>query len=95
MVSANIVKDILSYIGQDRYSNWYVGIATDPEDRLFNQHNVKKNAWGWIYCHTSTERDARDTEEFLLKEYLFKGDTGGGDRPCSVYAYKITPTTIE
>jgi len=26
----------------DKYSNWYCGIASDWEDRLFNEHKVPK-----------------------------------------------------
>jgi len=30
------------------YSNWYCGIASNPKDRLFREHNVSEEN-GWIY----------------------------------------------
>lgn len=96
MVVPNIVNNILSYIGQDNYATWYVGIATDPADRLFNQHNVDRVNGRWIYSRIDiSEQDARDTEKYLLDKYPFKGGPKGGMLPRSVYAYKITPVTME
>lgn len=95
MVQSQIVRDILAYIGNDVLSNWYVGIATNPQDRLFNQHNVSKQYGRWIYRDAATEQNARDTESYMLKQYPFKGDTGGGLYPAYVYAYRITSATVE
>jgi len=38
----DIIKNFKAHIkkGGGRYSDWYVGIATDPRDRLFNDHGV-------------------------------------------------------
>ena len=88
-----IVDFILNHIGSDDKSNWYVGIATDVENRLFNNHNVDKKNGHWCYKKASSEEETRDTESYLLDNYDFKGDTGGGDKPVYVYAYKITSTT--
>lgn len=92
-VDQNIANDIVNYVGNDRASAWYVGIATDPETRLFHDHNVDKESGHWIYRLAVSEADARDTEQYLLKHYSFQGGPGGGDNPRFVYAYKITAVT--
>ena len=90
-----IVDDILNYIGNDSKSSWYVGIATNVRNRLFVDHNVSEQKGRWIYRQADTEKTARDTENYLLENYPFKGNTGGGDYPKYVYAYKITSTTCQ
>ena len=92
MVNHTIVNEIKSHANQEGsgYSNWYCGIASDPDQRLFNDHNVPKGkgkAW-WIKKEAENEQNARDTEEYLLR-LGFDGDTGGGDyNTVYVYAYK-------
>ena len=34
---------------------WYVGIASDPEDRLFGDHNVSKNKDHWAHIPADSE----------------------------------------
>jgi hypothetical protein len=90
-----IVKDIIGHVGNANKSEWYVGIATDAKQRLFVDHNVVENGGHWIYRSAGSEQVARDTEKYLLDTYNFRGGTGGGDNPIYVYAYKITPSTLE
>lgn len=92
-VNHQIANDIVNHVDSDNKSNWYVGIATNPTNRLFDDHCVDKEHGGWIYRDASNETDARDTEAYLLNEYHFKGDVGGGNHPTYVYAYKITSYT--
>jgi hypothetical protein len=95
-IDNKIVADILEYVGSAKKSEWYVGIATDVQDRLFSGHNVpEKGSQGWIYRTASSEQNARDTEKHLLNTYSFKGGAGGGDCPKCIYAYKITGSTKE
>jgi len=95
MVNNNIVNDIKNHADRESsgYDNWYCGIASDPDDRLFNNHNVPKGkgkAW-WIKRNAGNEQDARDTEAYLLN-LGFDGDTGGGDYLTThVYAYRKIP----
>lgn len=72
-------------------ADWYVGIATDVEKRLFVEHNVDRNGW-WIYRKADSERAAREAEAELL-ELGYDGGTGGGDCPKYVYAYLKGPNT--
>lgn len=93
-VNYKIVNDIIHKVGLDNEANWYVGIATNPRNRLFNEHNVNEFVGKWIYnSNPISEIDARDTEKYLLNNYSFRGGTGGGDHPQYVYAYRITSYT--
>jgi len=95
MINNTIANDIKNHADNEGsgYHNWYCGIAADPDQRLFNDHNVPKGegkAW-WIKRNAGTEQSARDTEEYLLN-LGFEGDSGGGDyTTIHIYAYKKIP----
>ena len=90
-----IINDISAYMKQrgGTSSGWYVGIATDPKQRLFVDHNVSETHDAWIYRQAISSEVARSVE----KAYLDAGCTGGpggGDRGTDyVYAYLKTKTT--
>ena len=94
---AEIVADIESYIAKcgGSYPSWYCGIASDPEDRLFNDHNVEKKKGSWIYQNAGTEAKARQVDKHFLNRGCQGGGGGGGPTTTFVYAYKITRTTRE
>lgn len=95
-IDNKIVNEILTYIGSQNKTGWYVGIATNIKERLFLEHNVaEKGEAGWIFATAASEQNARDTEKYLLNFYGFKGGVGGGLCPKCVYAYKITSYTRE
>lgn len=86
-------KKYIEDIGGD-YSEWYAGIASDAEERLFDEHGVDKNGF-WIYDDAGSSGVAREIEMQLF-ELGIKGDTGGGDENSKyVYAYRITEETNE
>jgi len=92
-----VKKEIKEHIDKSGYpySEWYVGISDDPEDRLFNDHKVEKKSW-WIYRECFNSEAARRVEEYLINTLGTKGDVGGGDeKSIFVYAYKITNSTVE
>jgi hypothetical protein len=77
------------------YSQWYIGIAAAPRQRLFNDHCVTENGGAWIYRECSTSSAAREIEEYFIQLGM-QGGPGGGDATTKyVYAYKITQTTRE
>ncbi len=90
MVNNTIINDIKAHVDQEGSGcrNWYCGIAADPDQRLFNDHNVsEKNGW-WIKRNAGNEQAARDSEDYLLN-LGFDGGGGGGDySTIHVYAYK-------
>ena len=92
-----IIADIDAHIRNcgGTYSAWYCGIASDPRQRLFTDHNVDEKNGAWIIRDCGTDTAARRVEEHFLKKGC-KGGGGGGDRTTRyVYAYKITNTTRE
>ena len=95
MIDRTIASEIKNHADREGsgYSNWYCGIASDPNQRLFSDHNVpsgKDQAW-WVKRNANSEKNARDTESYLL-ELGFDGGSGGGDgTTIHVYAYKKIP----
>lgn len=81
------IKDYIDGFGV-AYSAWYVGIAVDPKDRLFNDHSVKKED-AWIYRTVSSSDAARRIEQYFVDVLDTDGGAGGGDENTkAVYAYK-------
>ena len=78
------------------YSEWYVGIAEDPKDRLFNDHNVRKEEDYWIYDEADSHQSARNVEDYFVNTLKTKGGLGGGSSQSKfVYAYKTDSHTNE
>lgn len=95
--AARVAGEIEQYINDNggRFPDWYSGIASDPRQRLFVDHNVTENPGFWIYHPCSTDGIAREVEQHFLGKGC-KGGPGGGDRTTKyVYAYKITNSTVE
>ena len=93
-----IVSEIRSYIQQSGLNlrDWYVGIAQDPQTRLFNDHNVSRTSGRWIYRTAPTSTEARNIEAHFVNVLGADGGTGGGDSLSrAVYAYAKTTTTRE
>ena len=74
------------------YSTWYCGIASDWEDRLFNEHQVSRtNSW-WIALQCYNNAAARNVEKALL-ELGCDGGAGGGDE-TTIYAYAYLKSAV-
>lgn len=97
MTNQEVYNYIFNYINQFAFpfSQWYVGIATDANDCLFNRHKVNKNGH-WVFAKALTDKDAREIEKFLIDNHSTDGGCGGGDENTKfVYAYLITSETSE
>lgn len=93
--SQDAYNHIKNYIDSNggKYSYWYAGIASDIEQRLFGDHNVSKQNDKWAHDLCTSDTEARNAEEALLKLGC-KGDVGGGDSTTKyVYAYLILSHT--
>lgn len=91
-------EKIITYIttNDPNYSNWYVGIAENPERRLFIDHNVSRTNDLWIYAQYSTDEEARNTEEYIIQSLGTDGDVGGGsEKSTYVYSYRKTTNSRE
>ncbi|WP_280565349.1 hypothetical protein [Chromohalobacter sp. 48-RD10] len=75
-------------------TDWYVGIAENPRERLFSGHNVSEDGV-WIYCPAASEAIARSAEKAYLDTGHDGGGGGGGASTDYVYAYKKTLSTRE
>lgn len=84
-----IIESIDAFMTRFRFTNsqWYVGIATDPEARLFNDHNVDREKGAWIYERAQSSRIARQVEQAYLKTGHDGGTGGGDDDSVFVYAF--------
>ena len=85
-----ILNEIVAHANKEGggYGSWYAGVASDPEQRLFSDHNVpRQDAW-WIHREAASSTSARDVEAALLR-LGFDGGPGGGDYTTEhVYAYR-------
>ncbi|HJM88098.1 MAG TPA: hypothetical protein QF624_00545 [Dehalococcoidia bacterium] len=91
----SIVRDINEYLQQrgGSYRTWYVGIASDPEDRLFRDHSVSKDNGSWIIRWADSAADARQVEASYVSAGTDGGTGGGSATTKAVYAYQKTSTT--
>ncbi len=83
-----VFGEITAYIDKEgwAHSHWYCGIASNPEDRLFNEHTVIRGN-RWIYRQCYNDFDARAVEKELLKLGCDGGRGGGDESTVFVYAY--------
>ena len=84
-----IVNEIYAHMQKQggQLSDWYVGITSDIEQRLFTDHNVpRKNHW-YAYRKATTADEARSAE----KAFLDAGCDGGGVRVGTGLAVPIGP----
>jgi hypothetical protein len=79
---------------QYRNSDWYVGIAADPRDRLFNDHNVDEQNGFWIYEQATSASVARQVEKAYLDTGHDGGGGGGDEESTYVYAYVKLQGTV-
>lgn len=94
----NIIVGFEAYIAKHggRFGDWYVGVAANPQVRLFQDHNVNESADAWIYQDAGNDEVARSVEKYFLEIRLTQGGSGGGDSSTRfVYAYKTGPHTGE
>lgn len=89
--------EILAYIkefGGD-FSDYYVGIAADPQKALFETHGVDKDKDPWLYKQTLTFAAARTVQRYFLDRLRADGEAvvqGDADTDC-VYVYKKSANT--
>ena len=68
-------------------SEWYVGIAADPEDRLFNHHQVDREKSTWIYKLADSPETANQVKRAYIKEGLDGDRNDGDDNNAYVYTF--------
>lgn len=94
MTAQQIYDEILAYVGADRFADWYIGITSDIEARLFGYHKVDRQFGQWYHATALDHAHSRGVESGLLK-LGFDGGGGGGDHTTvHVYAYRKNAGTI-
>ena len=91
-----IIFDIRSHM--EHYTDqfgWYVGVAANPEYKLFGAHGVDRKYGAWIYRNAGSSLVAREIERYFLDTGL-KGSQGRFDySSIYIYAYRIETYTKE
>lgn len=91
----NAINEYLQESVKEHYQDYYIGITSDVEERLFGAHKVPKDNYWWIYCPADTEEIAREVEKYFL-DLGMSGGTGGGTGDGDVrivYCYELGPET--
>ena len=92
MKKNDIIKDITNHVN----NNWpkgavrksfYIGIAADARDRLFNDHQVNEKSDIWIWRPADSDQIARDVEKHFLDLGLDGGPGGGDENTKQVYCF--------
>lgn len=97
----SIIQVIKDYIANcdgsyPSWNKWYVGITSDPRNRLFKDHRVDENKGGWIHDTAENSFIAREVETYFVNSLGTDGGPGGGDHTTRfVYAYRKTSYTVE
>ncbi len=68
-------------------SQWYVGITSDVQVRLFNDHKLHEQNNEWAHSTAETADIARSVEKHFLDAGLDGGAGGGDNTSRTVYVY--------
>lgn len=92
-----IITAFEKFMGQhgQYYGEFYVGIASDPIDRLTNGHGCDATVPNVYWTQPLHTNIVRDIENYFLQKGARGGSGGGGFNTCYIYAYKITSGTRE
>lgn len=95
----DLIKDIDAHLQKSRkqyYSDFYLGITDNIQERVFGYHKVPQMGHWYITRGADTEQIARDVEKHYLDLGMDDGTGGGtGGDTRIVYCYEIGPNTKE
>lgn len=84
-----IIDNFKNYI-QSRggnYSNWYIGIACDPEDLFLQLQNLDNQCWD--YTHIYDPQVARQILDYFINTLGIKETVSSADATADIiYVYK-------
>ena len=91
----NAIDAHLTKSEKEYWSDYYVGITDNINERLHGFHKVPKEGHWFKWCKADSDTIARDVEKYYLDKGM-DGDTGGGDEnTVYVYCYEIGLNTKE
>lgn len=89
--------EFLAYIKEfdPTFSNWYVGLADQPKQALFEQHGVRDAEDPWLYKQLLTHRAARTVSQYFIEHLKTAGELPPeqSENVDCVYLYKISAHT--
>ena len=90
-----VIKRIESYMSKfdGDYSDWYVGITKDLDEKLFELHKVDENG-KWIAFGADTEEVAKKIQKYFLDKKTDGNPTQLEEDARIVYAYKKNSMTV-
>jgi hypothetical protein len=92
-----IKYEILAYIKEfgGSFSDYYVGVADDPQSTLFEGHGVDGEKDPWLYKQALTFQAARTVQDYFVTRLKTDGvPVIDGDENCDcVYVYKKSERT--
>lgn len=94
MNKQEIINDFFDHFNDIPYSECYIGIASDIDSQLFNNHNVSEENGHWIYRPTPSRASALEIERRFLNAGMDGGEEGRDNNSTIVYAYRKTLSTI-
>ena len=85
-----IIANLESHIskGGGYWRDWYIGITSDVQQRLFADHCVRGIGDWWIHQPASSAEEARFIEKHFLGKGMDGGRGGGDHSTRHVYVYK-------
>ncbi|HQU07586.1 MAG: hypothetical protein B7X04_01405 [Parcubacteria group bacterium 21-54-25] len=94
---SEIIANFVAFINEHGGAgdSWYVGIASDPRDRLVRTHGVQEDVDIWLFRGAPTVTAARGVLYYFVNEFGVDGghpDDGTDEGPF-VYLYKKAVTT--
>jgi len=97
MPNSDAVQAIESYVRKcgREYSQWCMGIAADPVERLLQDHGVAEegDGCGWITYRCASADEAREVRDHFAARGMRRAPGATDATTTSVYAFKITGTT--
>jgi len=90
-----LVKRIRMYMSkfEGNYSDWYVGIAKDIDEELFEKHKVDENGI-WISFGADTDEIAKKVEKYFLDKNCDGNPVKLEENIRIIYAYKKNSKTV-
>ena len=88
-----IVQEISEYMSKNPIPSCYVGITSNLEKRLFDDHKVSEDGNHWISCDAKNNPEAHAIKKYFLEKGM-DGEAGAVDYNSTiVYCYKKTMFT--
>jgi hypothetical protein len=91
-----IIQEIEQYITNfgGHYPDWYVGISSNPKNRLFQDHHVHVEDDLWIHKLANSLDDVKKIKDHFHNIRHADGPReGGNNTTLYIYAYKKTKNT--